>query len=223
LKVHLIEAYISKYKVWLEEQEVFEETYKYECLKNFRQHWDLEAVDLADMFDNSFKSKISNRLWGGSVNSSKSRILDFIDINKEYVRSMFKDLFNEEKDVTMRINRFSFHCDQMMDELQHKQKKLVDHKQNAKVVSVYLTLNDPLMYTIFDYRNFKKMLENLDTQEIPGDFEMERFFKLGRGLYKILTKDEDLVALHASKIPEKYKSESNLLLVHDFYTISNRL
>ena len=64
-------------------------------------------MDFAQMFNESFKSQISNSLWGGSVNSAKSVMLTFIENNKEYVRSMFKDLYNEDRDINMRINRFS--------------------------------------------------------------------------------------------------------------------
>ena len=217
MKLDNIKLYKEKFKLWLKEQEDFKEVYKYENLINYRANWDIDSNDFHSMYDNSFKSRISNSLWGGSVNSAKSVMLLFIQTNPEYVRSMFKDLYNEDKDLMLRINRFALHCEEMMDQLPNNKLKPVDHKHSLKLMSVYLSFHDPSLYTLVSYNAFKRMLELLEVREVPQEFEMERLFKLSRVLYKILSSDEDLIEAHQNLIPEQYRTESNLLLVHDFY------
>ena len=219
MKLAKIESYKDAFKKYLEDQEDYSELYKYECLQNYRRNWDLSSMDLYEMFDNSFRSQISNSLWGGSVNSAKSVMLMFIRNNPEFVRSMFRDLYNEDKDLSLRVNRFSFHCDQMMDELPMSKKKPVNHKHNPKILSVYLSFHDPENFTIIDYRKFRSLMELLEKQDIPEDFEIERIIKSCRALYKILSKDNELLELHNNRLPEEYRSESNMLLVHDFYML----
>ena len=65
MKVEKINDYISKVKHYLKVNENDEFLYKYECLKNFQDNWDIEAIDFRLMYDQSLSSKMSNRLWGG--------------------------------------------------------------------------------------------------------------------------------------------------------------
>lgn len=218
MKLKIIEACIASYKNWLQDQEVYPELYKYENLKNFRANWNLDADDFAAMFDASFKSQISNKLWGGSVNSAKSVMLEFIKTNPEYVRSMFRDLYNESKDLSLRINRFSLHCDEMMDQLPSNKLKPVEHRHTPKIISVYLSFNDPELYTIIDYGAFHNFMNRLENQNIPMVFELERIFKLCRGVYNVMKKDDELLERLEQAIGEKYYSEHNMLMVHDLYT-----
>lgn len=218
MKLAKIEEQAGKFKNWLKELEDNPHIYKYENLINFRRNWDIEALDFYNMFDASFKSRISNTLWGGSVNSAKSVMLRFIESNPEYVRSMFRDLYNENKDLSLRINRFSLHCDEMMDQLPKNKTKPVEHRHNPKILSVYLSFNDPQLYTIVDYPAFQSMMNRLENLQVPMEFEMERIFKLSRALHKTLCRDAELVDLHTASIPEEYRTENNMLMVHDFYT-----
>lgn len=216
MKIKQIEELAQSFKSWLQDCEDFPEIYKYENLINYRSNWDINASDFHSMFDLSFKSNISNKLWGGSINSAKSVMLQFIEHNPEYVRSMFKDLYNENKDFSLRVNRFAFHCDHLLQELPKARHKPVEHRHNPAVLSVYLAFHDPDTYGIVDYPSFKRMMEILENQSIPQDFELERIMKLYRGLYKVLQGDEELLSLHEKCIPEEYRCEPGLLLVHDF-------
>ena len=51
-------------------------------------------------------------------------MLRFLEHDRESVRVMFKDLFNENKDIIMRMDRFRFHCDELLADLQQKHKKI---------------------------------------------------------------------------------------------------
>ena len=222
MKVNNIKEYVESFKNYLKKGDLDSILYKYENLKVFRGTWDIEDLDLKSTFDKSFDSKISNQLWGGSVNSAKSMMLMFLDHNKEFCRSMFKDLFNSEKDLAMRINRFSFHCDQLLDEIMKTTEKINDHFHTPKVISLYLCFNDPAQYCIIDYPAFSAMLKLLETKNIPESYELDRCLKLCKGLLTILSKDEELVELYQSILPEKYQTEFNMLMAYDYYLYSSK-
>lgn len=223
MKVDKINAYKDVFKEHLKVTQTYNELYKYECLKNFQDHWDLGALDLKTMYDKSLTSNISARLWGGSQNSAKSVMLQFLEINKEFVRTMFRDLYNEDKDLGLRISRFKFHCSQMLEEVQQGGSKLNHHFHNDEEVSVYLAFNAPEKYNLFNYGPFNVMMNRLEAKNIPQEFEIERYFKLCKGLYTMLSKDEELLAIHQEKRSEDiYFGDNTMLLVHDYLIVCSQ-
>jgi len=223
MKVALINAYKDVFKKHLEITQDYHELYKYECLKNFQDNWDLGELDLYTTFDKSFKSKISGRLWGGSKNSAKSLMLKFIEMDKEFVRSMFRDLYNEDKDIAMRVNRFNFHCEQLLDQLMLQNKKINDHQQSEDIVAMYLAFQYPQTYNLFSYGAFEIMMNRLELKDIPQSFELDRYFKLCKGLYTMLTKDEELLELHKKHFESDiYYVENTMLIVHDFLKVCSK-
>ena len=114
----IIQKYIRIYKSRLSRYD-FRALYKWECLKNYHDHWDIEARDFYQMFDKSFSSQISNRLWSKDQYYPKKMMLAFIQKDKEFVRFMFRDLLNEKKDLPMRMDRFRFYCDEMLAEIKN--------------------------------------------------------------------------------------------------------
>lgn len=224
MKVALINEYKDKFKKRLIQSYELDEAYKYECLQNYKNNWDLSALKLEEVFDESFSSTMSGRLWGGSKDSAKEMMLRFMAHDREFMRSAFRDLYTDYKDVTLRISRFKLHCDEMMEQLQKKDKKLNHHYQDNKVISVYLTFHDPKEYNIFDFLDFKRMMMRLEAKDAPAEFEVERYFKVSRGLYKILSKDQELVDLHKAKLKgEQYYQDESLLLVHDYISICSKI
>lgn len=223
MKVDKINAYKEVFKKHLEITQNYNELYKYECLQNFVTHWDLGELDLRTTYDKSFSSAISGRLWGGSTNSAKEMMLKFIDLDKEFVRSMFRDLYNENKDLGMRINRFKFHCDQLLAKLQETEQQWNDHFHTDQEVALYLAFNDPGTYNLFNFGPFSIMMQRLELKKLPEEYETERYFKLCKGLYTMLSKDEELSELHRKKRTDsQYYGEDTMLMVHDYLLICSQ-
>lgn len=217
MKVNLINLYKDKFKSYLSRQSDYDQVYKYENVSIYRKHWDLGAMDLKTMYDKSFTSQLSGRLWGGSVDSAKSMMLLFFDTNKEFVRAMFRDLYNESKELSGRVDRFTFHCDQMLEELSKTTDKYDKHfHEGAKMPFLYLCFSDPAKYPLYDYNLFRNTLPLFETKSVPEHFEIDRQYKLCKAIYTIISKDENLVQLHQSLIPEDYGVEANMLLLDDF-------
>jgi 5-methylcytosine-specific restriction protein B len=224
MKVDRINFYKEHFRTFLSEDETIGEAYKYDALEHFQSNWDLGAIDLKEMFDRSLSAKISGRLWSGSTHSPKSVMLEFIELNREFVRSTFRDLFDDSKDVVMRMQRFSFHCDVLLKEIYSVNKKLVSHKHNPRMVSVYLSLRYPDKYTVYDYKTFTRCMGLFESANLPLELEIDKFFRLCDALYKIITKDDTLVALHQKRIESLgINYIPSHFIVHDFleYVASN--
>ncbi|MBT8220043.1 MAG: hypothetical protein KJP00_09465 [Bacteroidia bacterium] len=218
MKVEKINDYIAKVKHYLKVNEHDELLYKYECLKNFQDNWDIEAIDFYEMYNNALSSKMSNRLWGGRRNSSKSAMLEMIKTDKHFADAMFRDLLDESKSVGPRMERFIFHAEQLADLASKGKKQPLHHKHaNYHILSVYLAFRYPETYCIYEYKNFKECMIKLEILEVPQIFEIGRFFKLAQALNKMLQKDEELLEIHKERINEDiFYQENSLLLVSDF-------
>lgn len=221
MQLKKVQQYISDYRSVLKEQREFHELYKWECLKNFQEHWDIEAADFAKMYNQSFQSTISRRLWKGEDFFPKEMMLKFIAISPDFVRAMFRDLFNEEKEIEDRVARFQFCCDSMLGEYKTANPLTIEnnhyHTENH-VISMYLSFRYPEAYSLFEFPVFKKAMENLGTTKPPSPFDIVRFFKVTKTINTFLQKDEELLALHQKRLNAKTDYlEPTLLLVNDFY------
>lgn len=86
------------YKRWNDEK------FKWEAVKCFQEHWNVNAEDFAEMLKNAL-SRTAGLL--ASINNFPRKMIEgFSKSNPEEVRSMFIDLFDESKDVYERINAF---------------------------------------------------------------------------------------------------------------------
>ncbi len=223
MKVDKINAYKEVFRKHLEITQNYHELYKYECLQNYMEHWDLSELDLKAVYDRSYSSTISGRLWGGSTNSAKALMMKFLEMDKEFVRSMFRDLYNEDRDISMRINRFKFHCDQLLTQLQETEQQWNDHFHTDREVALYLCFQFPDRYNLFNYGPFSIMMQRLELKKLPEAYESDRYFKLCKGLYTMLSKDEALMELHRDRRKEAmYYGEDTMMIVHDYLIVCSQ-
>jgi uncharacterized protein (UPF0332 family) len=219
-----IHHYRDKYKRFISEDPSYNELYKWEALKNFQDNWDINASDIEAMYEKSLYSETTTNLWASQFFYPKSAMLLFIQKDPEKVRSMFKELFNEELDIEKRMDHFVFHCDQLRDEIIKTHTNFQNHFHDGfRILSVYLCFRYPEKYTIYKYTEFKKMMEILGASSIPGTNEIGRFFKVMRTLYNKLAEDQELLAIHKRlRQDHKYYHDESLLLAQDFYWVCIR-
>jgi len=218
MKVDLIKKQLSHLNEKLGSDDEYSESYKWESLNNYTQNWDLSALDLINMYDNSFKSNISNRLWFADQYEPKRMMLEFIKMQPHFVMDMFRDLLNDKKDLMMRINRFIYHCDDLLRMLQKKDDQYYSHfHSDYRMISVYLTFHDPEKYTIYDYSAFKNYMKNIGAQKVPMENELPKFFTLMKSLYtNFILKDETLLKTYETIFKEEQiKPQLNMLMAHD--------
>ena len=202
----------------------YDEIYKWESLKIFQERWNIDEPDFLTMYDESLQNSDSTNLWASKFFYPKETMLLFIKSDPERVREMFRSLFNEEENIEKRIDKFTYDCDVFVKELQVDNDKLKHHFHDGfRMISVYLCFRYPMNYTIYKYTEFKEFMETVRAKTIPGTNEIDRFFRVMRTLYKILSDDKELMKIHKSLISDPmYYQGDTLLLAQDFYWCVSR-
>lgn len=214
-----IEYCLNQFKTLLASPD-YDERYKWEALKNFQDNWDIEAIDFYEMYNQSLQCDSGDNLWASQFFYPKQTMLDFIKLDTEKVRSMFKELFDEEIDIEKRIDHFVYHCDQLSLELQKENPNAKNHFHDGyRIISLYLAFRYPTKYTIYKYTEFKAFMEFVRAKSIPGTKEIARFFKVMNLIYtNYISKDSSLLAHHKALIEdEKYYHGETILLAQDLY------
>lgn len=221
MQVAKLKEYIDLYKSFLKQDQDYFGVYRWESLRHFQQHWDVAAAEFGTMYDQSLQNSISKRLWKREAWYPKEMMLTFIEMDPDFVRSMFVGLFSEDIPVKTRILSFRDDCDLLLDRYLKAAIKPVgeDHFHgNNQMILMYLAFHFPDKYTLYDFPAFEQMMRLLKVANIPSPYELDRFVKLCQAMDKFLSKDEELMALHRSRLsPEQHYVEPSMLLVHDFY------
>ena len=217
MKVAIINDYKDKFKLYLSSQTEMSNSFYFEIIHNWQSNWKLEGKDLNETYNKSLQSKTSARLWGGSVNSPKSMMILLLEREEEFMRSTFRDLFNESLDIGLRLDRFGYHTDQVFGPLQSKNPKYVSHFHNEReILCLYLALEYPEKYCLFNYPVFKKMMEIFESRNIPTEVEVERYYKSCRGIKNLLIKDVEFINLVKGKYNLGEEDELGLMIMSNF-------
>lgn len=216
-----LQSALTDFRLFLETESHFPDLFIYESQKIWRERWDVEAIDFGKMYDQSLQNSQSRRLWVGENFFPKEMMLKFTGLQKEYVRLAFRDLFNESKDISGRMDRFIFYCDELLGEYKSVNPKSIEnrhfHDENYHMISLYLAFEFPENYTFYDLPVFQKMLAALAAPDIPQANDAERYFKVMRTIFKFMQKDETLLAAHQKRLdPTLHYADTSLLLCWEF-------
>ncbi len=219
MKLALIQHYAERFKQDLALGILDDRLFQYQILENFKHHWNIESKDLSGMYSQCLQSDTSARLWGGSKNSAKEEMLKMIDVDQEFVRIMFRDLFDESKELLLRLARFTMYCKDLDQKVEKAFGKRIDHYHDLKMLSFYLSFTSPQKYCYYEFSKFKKFTQSIDIQVVPEKFEILRFFKITKSIFGILVKDEALLEIRNDWLKGITNPvDSGLLLCYDFYT-----
>lgn len=195
---------VQQYKAFLKSEPQHDPYWKWESLRIFSENWDIEALDFRSMYDRSLQNSRTRRLWKRENYEPKDMMLKFIHLNSEFVRYMFQDLFNENKEVDGRVDRFVFHCDELLREYKETHPLSIEnshfHDDNYQMVSLYLAFRYPTLYAPYDFENFRQLMELLGSRDVPKVNDLGRYFKVMRTVYKFLEKDEELREIHRQRL-----------------------
>ncbi|WP_152286727.1 hypothetical protein [Flavicella marina] len=221
----IINAKINDFKQHIQDTAEYKSLFKWDALKQFQDNWDLKAEDFKEMYENSFSKNVATRLWEGENFFPKQAMLTMIDYDEEKVRGMFRNLLNEEKDLEARIEFFVYDCNTIRNQILKTNPEFKHHYHgDYAMISIYLAFHYPQKYSIYKYNEFKQFMEAVKSKSIPTEKEITRFFKVMKTINVLISKDEELLAIHKKirEINNSYKEES-LLLAQDFYHCSIKL
>lgn len=213
----VFDQYLERFPALLMSREELPNLHMWDAQQHFAQVWDIERLDFDVMYGESLHSDISNRLWTGVDYHPKESMVTFLKYEKEFIRSMFRDLFNEGKDLQMRISRFIFHCNQLGKQIKKKEPKLLHHYHDEQIVIAYLALHDPLRYTCLDIPAFRSAMAAMQARNIPEYITIESYAKLMRIIQKFVSADPSLANGYRTLFPDpKLFVSGSMLLALDF-------
>lgn len=217
MNLKTILSLIDDYKSYLKSPNSDSELYKWETIQHFQANWSTESTDLAAMYDKALNNNDTRRQWKGNDFYPKEMMLNFMQIEPEYVRLALRDLFNNDKEIGARVDRFIFYCNELLNIYlaQHPKAKINAHHHNHEVVMMYLTCRFPQKYTLYNANAFRAFLEKVGAKNISVSHDLERFVKVAKIVHTFLKKDEEIQLLLANRLNENHYQEENLLAVHE--------
>ena len=214
---------LEEYKSELKGNRWDDEKFKWQTIKGFQDHWDIEAVDFCTMLKNSL-DKTFNLLASTHYFPGKM-IKEFAEKEPETVRQMFKNLFDENKDLYDRIVSFKVQSKQLVNKYWDPGKS---DFQTENTITTYLWLRYPDKYYIYKFEEAKSLSKELKMSYVfkAGDYQnnVENFIRLYDELSKELCKDEELKQIVQSKLEEDcYDDPKCKTLAIDFgYFVNQR-
>lgn len=224
-----IQQAIADYETFLKSGPPSEERlYYWESQRIFQETWDPEATDFGKMFDQSLQNAKTRRLWNRENYEPKRLMLLFIASQPEFARQLFGDLFNESKEVSGRMDRLLYYCDEFLQDHRRMHPRSPEnshyHSDDYQIISLYLAFRYPDRYAPYRYDVFRALMIRLGSPDIPEANDPERYFKVMRTLQGLLNKQEHIRQLHSNRIADStfFQGES-LLLAFDFACFSTGL
>ncbi len=220
MQLKKLEVCLAKYKEFLLTPAAEERLYIWESQRHFQEVWDVDAADFAVMYDRSLQNSYTKRLWKRERFEPKRMMLEFIGEEPDFVRTMFKDLFNEEKSVENRVDRFVFYCDELLSRYKRKYPVSIENNhyhQEYEMIALYLAFRYPEAYACYDADAFRQTLELLAAPNVPVGHDLPRYFKVCKTVFTFMSRDEELMQRHRQRLnPEKHYTGNSYLQSYDF-------
>lgn len=129
-----------------------EEEFKWRGIKTFQDNWDIEAQDLSDMIKRSL-SGVSHMMVS-QARFPEGMIEDFAEREPDTVRVMFKELFDESKDIIERFHSFKQKSADLLERVGNGAK---NHFQDERTIALYLWLAYPEKYYVYQYTQARNL------------------------------------------------------------------
>ena len=140
-----------------------DEKYKWEAIKHFQDHWDIDAKNFGEMFKQA-TDKTFNLLASGYA-YPRGMITNFAKADDEATRTMFRNLFDESQDLAARVDAFQTAAEEMRSKYDDGTWR--NHYQNTNAISTYLWLRYPDKYYIYKYELFRAAAKELSSDYMP--------------------------------------------------------
>lgn len=175
-----------------------EEKYKWEAVKHYKEHWNIDAEDFAGMVEEAFR--LSNNLLAGGMYYAYKMICAFAKIDPVKMRSLFKLLYDEKLPLTSRLQPFRSGCEELLKVFQSsspENAKALNHYQDLRALCVYLSFEYPQKYYLYKYRmyvGYRKLVDYVETSpEVDSEVrKYDNFARLCQLIVDEISKDEEL-------------------------------
>lgn len=198
---------IAEYKKKLPERyQIENEGYKWEAVKHFQAHWNIDAEDFVAMFHEATE-KCANLLTSRMFFPRGMIEALAREADVEAVREMFRVLFDENRDLQERMEFFRNEAERLRSS--YGDEKWKNSFQNYNSISTYLWLRYPNKYYIFKYSEYAKIVKTIAPTIEPkmnGSFEHVRnSFAVYDAIAERVKNDEEIKNIFLSaKTDEMY-------------------
>ena len=173
-----------------------------EAVKCFREHWDIDAPDFADMLSQALAKTSS--LLNAAHFFAGGMLIAMARAEGETVRQMFRSLFDETQELAQCITDFEAAAEKIR--AAHDDGTWNSHYQHANAISTYLWLRCPEKYYIYKYtvcHDVAEMLESGFQSKGNGAAEnVVQCYCLYDEIREELRADAGLSKLFADAIPD---------------------
>lgn len=200
--------------------EVNMEYYKWEAVKHFQEHWDIDALDFASMFKECVKETynlINNRIvqpTNGIVKLAEKPELT------EIIRQMFRDLLVDDNgDINKRQDKIYAFLDKADELLNVYYKGSWKYAQDMRTVIFYLCLLEPNKNYMFKATQAKEFMYCIEYGKDFGSgesFSLKNYYEMCDELVVAIKETPELVQLHNDRLTEKMWTDDDYhILAYD--------
>ena len=191
IKIEKLKQILEGYKAYFPSRWE-DEKYKWEAIKHFQDHWNIDAENFGEMFKQA-TDKTYNLLASGYA-YPRSMITNFAKADDEATRAMFRDLFDESVNLAFRVDAFQNAAENLR--AKYDDGTWRNHYQNTNAISTYLWLRYPDKYYIYKYELYRSAATELGTDYMPkrnGSVDsMIGGFKMYDEICAVVTADDDI-------------------------------
>ncbi|WP_368233261.1 AAA family ATPase [Anaerotruncus rubiinfantis] len=219
-----LQAVIAAYKQHFPGKWWEDEKFKWETVKRFQDHWDVNAPNFAEMFLAATDKSLG--LLASMNNYPRGMIKSFAEADTEATRAMFISLFDETIGVAERIDKFQSDAEAMRLKYD-KEGTWKQHFQTANAITTYLWLRFPDKYYIYKYSEIRALAKELDSSFVPkkgASTNVISSFELCDEVREILQSDSEIVRMLKKALTEDCYPDSTLhTLMVDFVFFVSRV
>ena len=201
-------ALLESYKAGFEKR-MKNERFKWQSIKSFQDKWDIDSPDFVKMLSEALND--TSGLLASKNYFPVGMIVGFAKSDPERVRAMFRNLFDESKDLYDRIYMFKTESDELLAKHGGDAKQ---HYQYENAITTYLWLRYPDKYYIYKYSEVKAVSAELESDYVfkKGAYEnnINNFMLMYDEINAENRKDEALIEMMKAQLSKDCYSDPEL-------------
>lgn len=208
-----LRALFEPYKEWLRSTQNRDELYKWEAVKHFQDTWNPDADDFYGMLKSSL-AKSGNLMF----QNSKGFILLAARYKAEEVRNLFRDLFDESRDLDGRMKAFTAGAGALREEVAILSHKKLASQQDERTIAFYLSMRYPERHYLYKNSYYQETCAALGAPVAKAGSKYQHFMRLAESLREEFSRElAECIEIHrASLTPNCYSGDITNLVLQNF-------
>ena len=161
-----------------------------------------------------FTSDHTQRYWQRPNHRPAELLKALIKFDADMVSTAFRDLFDEQRDLEGRVDRFKFYMEEIIQRIRRNSRSFIEswHHQDNSIISFYLMIQFPNDYIYYTRSLHENAVTKLGAKPLKAEEDFVRYQKMAKTLHQFIIKDEKLISVHQSRFPQYDYGQSRLLV-----------